>query len=53
MLLVRANTLALGYSGVRPEVINLLLEMLNQGVHPCIPARGRWAPAAIWPLWRI
>ncbi|MCI0399563.1 MAG: histidine ammonia-lyase [Chloroflexi bacterium] len=40
MLLVRANTLALGYSGVRPEVIQLLLEMLNHGVHPRIPAQG-------------
>ena len=40
MLLVRANTLALGYSGVRPKVIQLLLEMLNQGVHPCIPSQG-------------
>ena len=40
MLLVRANTLALGYSGVRPEVINLLLDMLNAGVHPRIPSQG-------------
>jgi len=40
MLLVRANTLALGYSGVRPEVIHLLLDMLNAGVHPRIPAQG-------------
>jgi histidine ammonia-lyase len=40
MLLVRANTLALGYSGVRPKVIELLLEMLNRGVHPRVPAQG-------------
>ncbi len=40
MLLVRANTLALGYSGVRPEVIKLLIELLNQGVHPRVPAQG-------------
>ena len=40
MLLVRANTLALGYSGVRPAVIQLLLDMLNRGVHPRIPAQG-------------
>lgn len=40
MLLVRANTLALGYSGVRPELIQLLLDMLNAGVHPCIPSQG-------------
>lgn len=40
MLLVRANTLALGYSGVRPAVIELLIDMLNQGVHPRIPSQG-------------
>jgi histidine ammonia-lyase len=40
MLLVRANTLALGFSGVRPRVIQLLLAMLNAGVHPRIPAQG-------------
>jgi histidine ammonia-lyase len=40
MLLVRANTLAMGYSGVRPAVIRLLIDMLNQGVHPRIPAQG-------------
>ena len=40
LLLVRANTLALGHSGVRPVVIHLLLDMLNAGVHPRIPAQG-------------
>jgi len=40
MLLVRANTLALGHSGVRPIVIQTLLDMLNAGVHPCIPSQG-------------
>lgn len=40
MLLVRANTLALGHSGVRPRTIQLLLDMLNKGVHPCIPSQG-------------
>ncbi|MFW5941033.1 MAG: histidine ammonia-lyase [Chloroflexota bacterium] len=40
MLLVRANTLALGYSGVRPVVIRRLLDLLNCGVHPRIPSQG-------------
>ncbi len=40
MLLVRANTLALGYSGVRPIVIQTLLDMLNRSIHPCIPCQG-------------
>ncbi|MCA9934428.1 MAG: histidine ammonia-lyase [Ardenticatenaceae bacterium] len=40
LMLVRANTLALGHSGVRPAVIYLLLDMLNSGVHPRIPSQG-------------
>lgn len=40
MLLVRANTLALGYSGVRPSLVTALLDLLNAGVHPRIPAQG-------------
>jgi len=39
-LLLRANVLAKGYSGVRPVVIERLCELLNRGVHPVIPARG-------------
>ncbi len=40
MLIVRANTLAMGHSGIRVEVIQLLLDMLNKGVQPRIPAQG-------------
>ncbi|MEM7116175.1 MAG: histidine ammonia-lyase [Chloroflexota bacterium] len=40
MLLVRANTLAMGFSGVRPKVVQLLIDMLNAGVHPEIPSQG-------------
>lgn len=40
VMLLRANVLALGYSGVRPVVIELLAEMLNRRVHPVIPERG-------------
>src|SRR2546422_6770919 len=39
-MLIRANALAKGYSGVRPEVVMLLLGMLNRGVHPVVPSRG-------------
>lgn len=38
--LLRANVLALGHSGVRPVVIELLAELLNRRVHPIIPERG-------------
>lgn len=40
MMLLRANSLAKGYSGVRLEVIAMLCEMLNRGVHPVIPSQG-------------
>ncbi|HME88969.1 MAG TPA: histidine ammonia-lyase [Chthoniobacterales bacterium] len=40
MMLLRANVLALGFSGVRAEVIELLCEMLNRGVCPTIPEKG-------------
>jgi histidine ammonia-lyase len=40
MLLLRANVLAKGLSGVRPVVADTLVAMLNHGVHPVIPARG-------------
>lgn len=40
ILLLRLNALAKGYSGVREEVVQLLVEMLNRRVHPLIPSRG-------------
>jgi histidine ammonia-lyase len=40
MLLLRANTLALGHSGVRPLLVDRLLEFLRLGVHPVVPAQG-------------
>lgn len=40
MMLLRANSLAKGFSGVRPIVIDTLCELLNRGVHPVIPSQG-------------
>jgi len=40
MMLLRANSLAKGYSGVRAAVIDILCEMLNRGVVPFIPSQG-------------
>jgi histidine ammonia-lyase len=40
MLLLRANVLAKGLSGVRPVVVETLVATLNERVHPVIPARG-------------
>jgi len=39
-MLIRANTLARGYSGIRLETLHLLLEFLNRGIHPVIPEKG-------------
>jgi histidine ammonia-lyase len=40
MVLLRANVLAKGLSGVRPELVDLLVDMLNAGVTPVIPEKG-------------
>ena len=40
IMLIRANTLARGYSGIRLSTLQLLLDMLNAGVHPVIPEKG-------------
>ncbi len=40
MMLLRANVLAKGHSGVRPELAELLLAMLNAGLFPPVPEQG-------------
>jgi histidine ammonia-lyase len=40
MLLCRANALAKGFSGVRPEVVTFLLTLLNKKIHPVVPSQG-------------
>ena len=40
MLLLRAQSLSFGHSGIRLGVIELLIELLNRGVHPVIPSQG-------------
>src|ERR671935_338467 len=40
MMLLRANVLALGFSGIRLEIIQMLCEMLNRRVHPVVPEKG-------------
>ena len=39
-MLMRANSLAKGYSGIRPETLEHLLAMLNKKVYPLVPAKG-------------
>jgi histidine ammonia-lyase len=40
MMLLRANALAKGFSGVRPEVVDMLLNVLNAGIVPSVPRQG-------------
>jgi len=40
LLLLRANGLARGLSGVRPAIAHLLCDFLNRRIHPVVPARG-------------
>ena len=40
IMVLRANVMAKGFSGVRLEVLRRLVEMINKGVHPLIPEQG-------------
>jgi histidine ammonia-lyase len=40
LMVLRANVLAKGHSGVRPETLDLLLALLEAGIHPLIPSQG-------------
>ncbi len=40
IMLIRANTLARGFSGIRLETLELLIEFINKGINPVIPEKG-------------
>lgn len=40
IILIRANTLARGFSGIRLETLEMLVDFLNFGIHPVIPEKG-------------
>ena len=40
ILVLKVASLARGHSGVRPELIELLLQLYNRGIYPCIPSKG-------------
>ncbi len=40
IMLIRSNTLARGFSGIRLETLERLIEFLNRGIHPVIPEKG-------------
>jgi histidine ammonia-lyase len=40
LMLLRANVLAKGFSGIRLETLERLVVMLNRGIHPLVPSQG-------------
>ncbi len=40
MMILKINSLARGYSGIRLEVIEALISLVNAGVYPCVPRKG-------------
>ena len=40
VLALKVISLAAGYSGVRPELVELLVAFYNRGIYPCIPSKG-------------
>ncbi|MEH7385679.1 histidine ammonia-lyase [Bacillus sp. JJ1521] len=40
IMTLRANALIKGFSGIREETLNLLIDLINKGVHPVIPSKG-------------
>ena len=49
MMAIRARTLAAGYSGVRPELVDALMDLLNAGLIPAVPEHGSMGAAATSP----
>jgi len=47
IMLLRANVIAMGYSGVRMEVLKHLVDMINKGVHPSFQNRDLSAQVEI------
>ncbi|KXI22062.1 histidine ammonia-lyase [Photobacterium sanguinicancri] len=40
MMVLKVNSLARGYSGIRPLVVDALMQLVNAGIYPCIPKKG-------------
>jgi histidine ammonia-lyase len=40
MMVLKARTLAFGISGIRPVVLETLLALINEGIHPVVPSQG-------------
>ena len=53
IMLLKANSLARGFSGIRRKVIDALLALINAEVYPHIPLKALWELRAIWRHWPI
>lgn len=53
MMVLKINSLARGFSGIRLKVINMLIELVNAEVYPCVPQKARSALRAISRRWLI
>ncbi|GHZ63009.1 histidine ammonia-lyase [Vibrio cholerae] len=51
MMLLKINSLARGYSGIRLEVIQALIELVSNQIYPCVPKKARLAHRAILRRW--
>ena len=47
-MFLRARSLALGYSAVRPDIVRRLVDALNAGITPVVPSFGAFLRAATW-----
>lgn len=47
MMVLKINSLSRGYSGIRLEVIQALIALLNAEVYPCVPKKALWVPLVI------
>jgi histidine ammonia-lyase len=50
IMVARLNGMARGGSGVHPDVVDLLVAMLNEGIHPVVPSRGSIGMSDLAPL---
>ena len=42
MIILKINSLSRGYSGIRLQVIEFFIQLLNSQVYPCVPKKARW-----------
>ena len=53
MMVLRLNALCVGYSGINPQLADLLASLINEDIIPVIPQQGSLGHQATWPTWPI